>query len=193
MVENRTVIELRSVKLPKLRRSRSAPAVRSSTIHPQKIAVPSKPIVMEGLKTSQCALYARTLAERLFGLRYAKGHAWEYPLSNRAVWWRQNPTDTTFYNRLKPGQIVGLFYPKSTENQPGRAFTHVALVVGRRNGRPMIVHQFGTEFRLDDLSDFLVQEKSSVIALFEPAKLGQRIRNVARRAKSAIGKRVRKK
>jgi hypothetical protein len=145
---------------------------------------------MKELKSSQCAFYARTLAEQLFGLRYAPGHAWDYPTVNRVVWWQRSPTDSTFYGLMKPGQVVGIRYPDSKEQKehPERPFTHVALFLGSRKGRPIIAHQFIDTFRLDDLYDFLPQKKCSVVALLEPPQLGQKMGNFARRVKNRLRK-----
>lgn len=166
------------------------PRVRPSRIPVRSIPLPSEPIVLAGLKGSQCAFYARTLAKRLFGLRYARGHAWEYPISNRVVWWAKSASDNSYEKELKPGQIVGIRYPASPEQKdhPERPFTHVAIFLGYEKSQPTIAHQFGPVFRRDVLPEFLTQKGCSVVALFEPAGLGQRIRNVTRRIRNRIRK-----
>ena len=62
-------------------------------------------------------------------------------------------------NLLKPGMILGLYYPDSNYNriaeEDGAGYTHVALYLGEENGNSYFADKFGKKIRtkisIDDL------------------------------------------
>lgn len=137
----------------------------------------SSPIPNEALHFSEiphgyfCAQYARLAAERLFGLKYTKAAAWDFRNVNRVVWRKTNAT-RGLETIVQPGQILGIRNPHSLANRWWRPYTHVALVVGRKNGEILIMHRIGSKDVLEPLRDALQKRNWSVEEVLEPESDG---------------------
>ncbi len=123
-----------------------ARAKRSLT-HPKWLKLLDK-ISPEAKKSGRCAQFVREAAEHLYDMRYKRGHAWEMAERNRSVWRR---VEGGRRPELRPGQILGLFFPDTEERPKGREYTHMALYTG--NGT--IVHNFLGTLLHERLDDFV--------------------------------------
>ncbi len=159
--------------MPELRYSRRR-IKTAIKMDPRKLWAIGKRVVMQNApkieigKGYYCARYARIAAEKLFGLKYEKAHAWAFAEKNRLVW-RRGINKEPYSKILKPGQILGINYPSSKFSKPNRLYTHVALFVGIKNGKRMIFHQWQGKFlKKDSLGQFLKKEKCELIDIIEP-------------------------
>lgn len=94
-------------------------------------------------KPEYCAAYATRIAKQLFNKEYIRAHAWELSLKNKLIYESKfNPTTLKgellkrqlriFIKRriIKPGTIIGVYYPESGHNHTQRKVTHAMLYVG---------------------------------------------------------------
>lgn len=95
-------------------------------------------------KAGNCSAYATRIAETFFGKSFVRADAWELGLRNRIVskaafdrktrkggFSKQRLAGLIKSKKITPGTIIGVFYPNSVHNKPGRAFTHVMVFVGK--------------------------------------------------------------
>lgn len=150
---------------------------RRKAIFETQIQVKSAPAPTEALHFSEiprgyfCAQYARLAAERLFGLKYTKAAAWDFRNVNHVVWRKRNAT-RGLETIIQPGQILGIRNPHSLANRWWRPYTHVALVVGKKNGKILIMHRIGSNDILEPLHDALKRRKWTVEEVLEPESNG---------------------
>jgi hypothetical protein len=93
-------------------------------------------------------------AEKLYGGDYRRADAWDFAAYNHSVW-KQSPRDVDYHPYLKEGYVVGIRLPMSHYNEKDRSYTHLALIVGFENGRPLALHYINGEVRYDYLDLFL--------------------------------------
>ena len=99
-----------------------------------------------------CARYARYIARDLFGKNYAPADAWNLRYHNGLTLDVTDDIESLVHSgQLKPGMIVGIYNPRSCNNQrkdeirqPIR-YSHVAVFLGAS----LFAHQFSFWARLD--------------------------------------------
>ena len=100
-------------------------------------------LVLNPNKAEYCSAYATRIAKQIFQKEYVKAHAWELAQKNKLVYESKfNPKTlkgevserllrTLIKKRIiKPGTILGVYYPESGHNQTQRKVTHAMLYVG---------------------------------------------------------------
>lgn len=111
------------------------------------------PFVAGYMASGYCSGYATRAAERLFGNEFERADAWNLRYRNNIL--------PFSYSDLREGDLIGIFYPKSSHNdrrdEEGNqvSYTHVALYTGNRE----ILHNFGGPVR-ENLEDFLERTNS---------------------------------
>ncbi|MBI4043827.1 MAG: hypothetical protein HY393_03400 [Candidatus Diapherotrites archaeon] len=116
-----------------------------------------------------CSLYARLAAEKLFGIKYTKGFAWQLAGLNKSVWQKGNPAcPKDFHQVIRSGHLLGIFIPSSSHNESNRPYTHVALYVGIEDGRNIVFHRIRRRTLKDDLDAYLESRHAEVREVIEP-------------------------
>ncbi|MDD3086138.1 MAG: hypothetical protein PHD80_03500 [Candidatus ainarchaeum sp.] len=100
-------------------------------------------LVLNPNKPEYCAAYATRIAKQLFKKEFVRAHAWELAYKNRVTYEsRFNPKTlkgeltkrqlNLFIERevIKPGTILGVYYPQSGYNHTQRRVTHAMLYIG---------------------------------------------------------------
>lgn len=116
------------------------------------------------LGAGNCSGYARRVAEEMFGKKYSFANAWDRRYKDRVVCEVEDNDDLRGLadgGVLKPGMLVGVFYPRSHYNDvkdmkghPVK-YTHMVVYIGEDpNGEPLFVEQFGVGTRERTLSQF---------------------------------------
>ena len=107
-----------------------------------------------GLKGTKCAAYAVSVARDHFGKSFKFGDAWNLRYNNShkvvsEVKGRNHFKELVADGTVKPGMIVGIYYPFSSylnhKDQTGAKveYTHVAVFAGvNPQGEPVFYHQF---------------------------------------------------
>ncbi len=122
-------------------------------------------------KGNYCTMYARLVAAKLYGMKYEKGDAWVFAEHNQSVWEGKTTKVSDVAKQLHPGQIIGIYNPKSSYNTAGRKYTHTATYVGQQNGQHWVMQRIGTRDRLEPLEDFLVQNPGwQIREIIQPRK-----------------------
>jgi hypothetical protein len=122
-------------------------------------------------KGGNCSAYAASLAEKLFGLKYVRGNAWdllehhERKPSNRRGFTAIERFSRTGEGisssemlklieakKIVPGNLIGVFVEGSSENRIDRLYTHVVLYVGKINGEEAFIHDWTDGPRIMSLS-----------------------------------------
>jgi hypothetical protein len=128
----------------------------------ESINIPEAPVYSESkVPANYCSRYVRFAARDLFGKTYPKDDAWN--LRNyknvEAIRLNNNTTlqDLTTKKVLTPGDVLGMFYPKSRYN--GRedvqkaGYTHVVLFLGKENRDLYFADKFGSKIRKTTLTE----------------------------------------
>lgn len=117
-----------------------------------------------------CSRYVRFAAKDVFNIDYPVANSWQIRDSDKIGEINVNSVgdleDLARSDALKPGMIVGFFYPKSKYNVPatesGAGYTHVALYLGNENGRLFFADKFGKLTRTREPVEDLVEKGSLV-------------------------------
>jgi hypothetical protein len=104
-----------------------------------------------------CSRYARLAAEQMFGKKYPKANAWDISkVCSRVANVGNNEELIALAEDgiLKPGMIIGLYYPDTEHNNFEYPYTHVSLFLGldSRN-RPLFAEQFGDATFISEMKD----------------------------------------
>jgi hypothetical protein len=136
----------------------------------REIRVPREPLHFTEIpRGNYCTMYARLAAEKLFGLKYKRGDAWEFARNNKSVWKGATNNVNDIKPLFRPGQVIGLFNPNSNYNSPSRAYTHTALYVGNSNEKNWIMQRIGTQDRLEPLENYLAEHPGwKIMEIIEP-------------------------
>ncbi|HZX20128.1 MAG TPA: hypothetical protein VFF13_03890 [archaeon] len=124
--------------------------------------------IPEASGKNQCAKYTRIAAERVFGLHYYPADANEVGKKNKIVW---DISRKEKIPSIKPGQILGIYLPKSPFLDKGWRFTHTALVVGRQGSEYIIAHNIGGKLLIELLSSAISENNGRVMQVVEPKYL----------------------
>ncbi|MFQ5406707.1 MAG: hypothetical protein ACE5DI_06145 [Candidatus Micrarchaeia archaeon] len=130
------------------------------------LKAPSKKLGLKGMRTSYCALYARLAAKELFDLEYKPADAWKFHEENKAVW-MDKKNSSPWEKKLKPGRIIGIKYPLSQHNDATREWTHLALYLGEKNKKSVILHMPAAHPKCQYLKDYLGLVKGKVRVVFD--------------------------
>ncbi|MBN1941239.1 MAG: hypothetical protein JW772_03595 [Candidatus Diapherotrites archaeon] len=134
-------------------------------------------------KPDWCSAYATRAAKIVFGLNYTRGHAWklaELPgntlvqrnaRKKKIGWERQRVELSSLANALKPGRLLGIYFPLSPHNRPSRPYTHVGVYMGKWNGKHWVMHNVRGP-RLEPLESVtsLRGGKGLIIDVIQPAR-----------------------
>jgi len=116
------------------------------------------------LTPGSCSGYARRVASELFGKDFSHANAWDRRYVDNVVCGVETNVELEALERfetLKPGMIVGVFYPRSYYNgakdMEGNpvAYTHNLVYLGRdKTGELTFAEQFGVNTRTRTLAEF---------------------------------------
>lgn len=121
------------------------------------------------LKPGKCSAYATRTAEQEHGLKYDKVPAWELRNHQETIDISGKSLDE-LPSIAEPGNLIGIFYPRSKHNKEGRLYTHVAVYEGMDNeGKAIISHNFGGP-KTGRLEDFLCQYDCELKEIILPIK-----------------------
>lgn len=138
------------------REPRKLEAIPTHQIERQTYQVPREPLHFSEIPHGNyCTMYARLAAEKLFGMTYKRGDAWDFARNNKSVWKGTTTNVNDIKSLFRPGQVIGLFNPKSNYNSSSREYTHTALYVGYSNGKHWVMQRIGTLDRLEPLENYL--------------------------------------
>ena len=148
----RTATTLQQTRMEQaLERARPPATVR---LHHQNI--PREPFHFSEIpRGNYCTMYARLAAEKMFGIKYERGDAWVFAQKNRSIWKGATARVSDVQTILQPGNVIGLYNPKSNYNSREREYTHTALYVGKAEGKHWVMQRIGTSDRLETLEDYL--------------------------------------
>ena len=141
--------------IPKVVEKQELPSM-SAPINIRKDKFMTGPVYSsEEVPSSMCARYLRLSANDLFGLQYPKADAWnirddsrvsEIPVSSV-----KDLENLAERGVLKPGMGLGLYNPTSRYNsvaqKDGAGYTHVAIYLGKEDGKLCFADKFGKETR----------------------------------------------
>ncbi len=132
---------------------RARPPVAVASRNP---TIPREPFHFSEIpRGNYCTMYARLAAEKMFGIKYERGDAWVFAKNNRSIWKGATARVSDVQAIIQPGNVIGLYNPKSTYNSRERAYTHTALYVGKAEGKHWVMQRIGTSDRLETLEDYL--------------------------------------
>lgn len=104
-----------------------------------------------------CARYARLCAGVIFGEDFPVADAWQMR-EQRDVFLIKADTDRFVHlverGIVKPGTLLGVYCPGSTHNGDDREYTHMALYLGKENGKPVVLEQISHEIRIVPIQDY---------------------------------------
>jgi hypothetical protein len=105
-----------------------------------------------------CARYARLAADYVFGLNYPVASAWK--MREQTPHQKTNNGEFMMLSTIeavKPGVLVGIYFPGSKFNADGRPYTHMSLFVGLQNGKPIFLEQMVDEIRRISIEDYALE------------------------------------
>lgn len=126
--------------------------------------VPNGPVYSDNVvPANMCSRYVRNAAEDLFGIKYPSADAWDIRdaknVNEIAIKSKDDVLNLENQGILRKGMVLGLYNPKSKYNgvakNDGAGYTHVAIYLGKENGKLYFADKFGKETRsktsLEDL------------------------------------------
>ena len=123
--------------------------------------IPDAPLYSESqVPANYCSRYVRFAARDLYDIEYPADDAWKLRNHSNMNAIKLNSGDDlrelADNETLKPGMVVGMFYPASKYN--GRqdvekaGYTHVLLYLGSKDGELYFADKFGSKIRKSSLS-----------------------------------------
>lgn len=102
---------------------------------------------------ANCALRACEIAEHHFGKHYEPSAAWDRKYLDVVVARGDDLALEALISQdvVTPGMLVGMYNPKSSYldgvdmNGQQRAFTHIVVYLGKKDGNALFAHQYGPE------------------------------------------------
>ncbi len=125
------------------------------------------PYIFGYMKPGNCAGYARRATRGAFGWEYDGADAWNLRYAHATIDCAGLGEEEIF-QQVKPGFLLGIYYPNSRENSTPenhkvdargnlRKYTHAVMYNGGNSeGKRTILHNFGGP-RIDELDAFLKQ------------------------------------
>ncbi|MFA6064395.1 MAG: hypothetical protein WCW44_05185 [archaeon] len=108
--------------------------------HPQSLGhLKRNGLLFNPNKGGNCSGYATRIATAVFGKQYTRGAAWELAALNEVSYRKPKNAIEISKQRLlrlirknviRPGTIIGIYYPNSPQNIKGRENTHVMTYAG---------------------------------------------------------------
>ncbi len=131
--------------------------------NPRENKIPEAPIyTVSEVPSNYCSRYAKLAAKELYGIDYPSADAWklrdaenidEIKLNDKI-----NLETLVKDGKLKPGMLVGMYYPKSKYNERDEVkkagYTHVLVYIGKdKEGKLWFADKFGKNIRKKNLSE----------------------------------------
>lgn len=126
-------------------------------------SIPEGPIYSQSeVPAGMCSRYVRKAALDVFGIQYPSADAWDMRNSLNIDEIKVNSEKLIQLAKdgtLKPGMILGIYYPKSHYNvraeKAGAGYTHLGIYLGKDNEKLYFADKFGkltrTKISLDEL------------------------------------------
>jgi len=100
-----------------------------------------------------CSRYARLSSEFIFGNKFPIAHAWK--MREKKIISHKEIDYDFFKNKdLEKGSLVGIFFQNSRAEILRDQYSHIALYLGRKKGKPLFLEQFNKIIRVMNLERY---------------------------------------